>query len=87
MPIDADSDRPPATQFPGFQPGATAAKPLSAAEARARALDLGLEKLAAEHLDEVIAAHSVARALSARLPRVAGYDAEPAHVFGLGVSR
>lgn len=83
----ADSDRPPATQFPGFQPDATADKPLSAAAARSRAHDLGLEKLATEHLDEVIAAHSVARALSARLPRVKDYDAEPAHVFGLRVWR
>ncbi len=83
MPIEADPDRPPATQFPGFQPGTTADHPLGAAEARARALELGLEKLVTGHLDEVIAAHSVARALSARLPRVTGYDAEPAHVFRL----
>ncbi|PRZ40672.1 hypothetical protein CLV47_115100 [Antricoccus suffuscus] len=82
-----DSDRPPATQFPGFQPGTTTDKPLGAADARARARDLGLEKLANTRLDEVIAAYSVARALSARLPRVEGYDAEPAHAFGFGAGQ
>ena len=78
-----DSHQPPTTQFPGFASGASPGDRLTEAQARGRAAELGLDAIAAADLGEIVAADSVAQALSARLPRVAEYAAEPAHVFRL----
>jgi len=84
---DAHEPRPaPTTQFPGFASGGLPGAALTGPQARDRAAALGLDKVADADPGEIVAADSVARALSARLPRVAGYAAEPAHVFRLATA-